>query len=294
MDTEFIIEKFEYQNMDQKTSIKSILPNKTFSNYYDKELKKLCENLTTNHLNIYITYSRHKSFNRFSVIEIKYAIDFAGNATFDVLNVTLFISPYRKCKVEKFVTSIPTNDLKTDLFFCELESVEGAQKEAIYPPLIKFSFDSETMFKLRILSISAYYVEDDCDTPDIPLHASYYDYNYNCTTCRRSIKYYQKDDKNKYRMIGDSIINCVYEGNWDKEPPTFEPIIKCNTDQIEMSSTVYKIVKFENFYFFNQTRVAVIDSKILFQCYNEENSSKILVSTCNHTGLWTGDDFKCK
>jgi hypothetical protein len=277
--------------MDQKGSVKNILPNKTFSNYYDKKLKELCcQNLgATNHLNILITYSKPKSFNRFSVIEIEYSIDFAENATFDVLNLTLFISPYRECIAEKIANY---SKFLIAFFICELKSVEGAQKEAIYPPLIRFSFDSGIIFKLIIMKISAYYVEDDCGTPDTPLHASYY--HYNCTTCLRSIKYYQKDQKSKYRMTDESIINCVYEGNWDKEPSTLEPIIKCNTDQIEMNSSIYKIIGLENFEVFNKTQVAVIDSKILFQCNNEENSSKNYLLTCNESSLWIGDDLECK
>jgi hypothetical protein len=96
-------------------------------------------------------------------------------------------------------------------------------------------------------------------------------------------------------MIGDNVINCLYEGNWDKELPIFEPIIKCNTNEIDMNSSLYKSIKFENFeYFFNESQVAAIDSKILFECNNEQNSFKILGSICNENGLWIGDDFKCK
>jgi hypothetical protein len=35
-------------------------------------------------------------------------------------------------------------------------------------------------------------------------------------------------------MIGDGVITCAYEGNWDKETPIFEPIIKCTIDDIEI------------------------------------------------------------
>jgi hypothetical protein len=95
-------------------------------------------------------------------------------------------------------------------------------------------------------------------------------------------------------MIGDGVITCLNEGNWDKEPPIFEPIIKCNTNEINMTSKLYKEFKLENFEFFNKTEVAVIDSKIIFKCYNEENSSQTHVSICNENGLWIGDDLKCK
>jgi hypothetical protein len=95
-------------------------------------------------------------------------------------------------------------------------------------------------------------------------------------------------------MIVDSVITWLFEGNSNREPPIFEPIIKCNTDEIDMNSDLYKRIKLENFEFFNKTQVAVIDSKILFQYNNEENSSKIHVSICNENGLWIGNDLKCK
>jgi hypothetical protein len=79
-----------------------------------------------------------------------------------------------------------------------------------------------------------------------------------------------------------------------EKPPIFEPIIKCNSNEIDMTSKLYKDFKLENFEYFNKTEVAVIDSKIIFKCYNEENSSKPHVSICNENGLWIGDDFKCK
>jgi hypothetical protein len=61
-----------------------------------------------------------------------------------------------------------------------------------------------------------------------------------------------------------------------------------------MNSGVYKSIKLENFEFFNKTQVAVIDSKILFECNNEENSFKIHFLLCNENGLWIGNHFKCK
>jgi hypothetical protein len=140
-----------------------------------------------------------------------------------------------------------------------------------------------------ICGISVYDFPDNCGIPDIPLHAYYKPFN------NGSIQYFLNNNQtNKYRMIGDSVITCLYGGNWDKEPPIFEPIITCNTDQINKNSSLYKSIKFEKFEFFNRTQVAVIDSKILFQCNNEENSPKIHVSICNEKGLWIGDDLKCK
>ncbi len=61
-----------------------------------------------------------------------------------------------------------------------------------------------------------------------------------------------------------------------------------------MTSKLYKEFKLENFEYFNKTEVAVIDSKIIFKCYNEGNLSQTHVSICNENGLWIGDDLKCK
>jgi hypothetical protein len=90
-------------------------------------------------------------------------------------------------------------------------------------------------------------------------------------------------------MIGDSTMTCIFDGNWDRDPPLFEPVIQCNVEDITKNLSSAK-----NFKFFNETKVAVIDSKIVFQCKNWKNSSKILVSLCGENGFWIGDDFKCK
>jgi hypothetical protein len=93
-------------------------------------------------------------------------------------------------------------------------------------------------------------------------------------------------------MIGENTINCISEGNWDKEPPIFEPTIKCISTNFNLSA--YKSIKFENFEFFNETQVAVIGSRIKFKCNDSGNSSKFLVSICDENGSWIGDDFNCK
>jgi hypothetical protein len=169
-----------------------------------------------------------------------------------------------------------------------LQSFEDYKNETITPTIITFSLKSEKKLYLEICAISVYQFPNDCGIPDIPLHASYNRLN------KTSFEYFPTPQRNKHLMIGDSVINCLYSGNWDKESPIFEPIIKCNTDQIERNSSVYKIIEFKNFEFFNKTQVAVIDSKILFECINEENSNKTHVLLCNEKGLWIGDDFKCK
>jgi hypothetical protein len=54
----------------------------------------------------------------------------------------------------------------------------------------------------------------------MPLHASYNAINDNV------IEFFPTPQRNEHRMIGYSVITCLYEGNWDKEPPIFELIIK--------------------------------------------------------------------
>jgi hypothetical protein len=83
-----------------------------------------------------------------------------------------------------------------------------------------------------------------------------------------------------------------FNGNWNKDSPIFEPEIQCNLTNF--NSSTYKSIKFLDLQSFNETKVAVINSKVLFQCNNGENSSKILVSICNENGSWIGDDFNCK
>jgi hypothetical protein len=170
-------------------------------------------------------------------------------------------------------------------FICEFNSLEDYR---ILKHLIRFLFISEKIFQLAICGINVYNFQNECGIPDVPLHGSYNRSGF------KSFEYFATPQENKHLMIGDGVITCLYEGNWDKEPPIFVPIIKCNTNEIDMTSKLYKDFKLENFEFLNKTQVAVIDSKIIFKCYNEENSFKSHVSICNENGLWVGDDFKCK
>ncbi len=281
------IEKFEFQYMDQNSNSTSILINQTLFELNVKTIKSdkcwpLSEGMFHRYQNFRITYSPPQ---RISVIELSFKAVFTENATINELNCTLSISPYRNCVlVKKTIYSAGYRWI----FICEFKSFEDYNNETIRPTIIKFSFKSEKNFYLEICGIRIYQFANDCGIPDTPLHASYNRLN------DTSFKYFPNVQRNKHHMIGDSGITCLYEGNWDKEPPIFEPIIKCNTDQIERNSSVYKIIKFGNFEFFNKTEVAVNNSKILFKCINEENSFKIHVLLCNENGLWIGDDLKCK
>jgi len=171
-------------------------------------------------------------------------------------------------------------------FICELNSFEDYKNE-IYSKSIMFSFESEKNFRLRICGINVYQFQDECGIPDKPLQAL-------IRETGKTVEYNPTPQEKKYRMIGNNTINCRFEGNWDKEPPLFEPITQCNIEKIQMNSSIHKSFQFLNLEFFNKTEVAVIDSKILFQCNNEENSSIIRILTCNENGSWIGDDLKCK
>ncbi len=280
------IEKFEFQYMDQNSSFRSISINQTL---FELNIKSIASGKCgplgerTYHQNFRIIYSPPR---RISVIELFFNAVFDENATINELNCTLSISPHRNCVLVK-KTPYPAGHKW--IFICEFKSFEDYKNETISPTIIKFSFKSEKNFYLGICGIRIYQFQNDCGIPDKPLHASYNRLN------DTSFEYFPTLQRNKHLMIGDNVINCLYEGNWDKELPIFEPIIKCNTNEIDMNSSLYKSIKFENFeYFFNESQVAVIDSKILFECNNEQNSFKILGSICNENGLWIGDDFKCK
>jgi hypothetical protein len=267
--------------MDQNNNIESI--NQTFFDYEMDVIKgKGCREFKVEtfpwYLNFHVIYSPPE---RISIIDL----EFNCTPGIDQLNVNLSISPYQNCAVNK---KSQFDQLYEWRFICEFESYEDYKNETIFPTIIKFSFKSEKILHLAICRIHVHRFQDNCSIPDVPLHASYYRLN------DTSLEYFPTPQRNKYRMIGDSVITCVYEGNWDKEPPIFEPIIKCNTNEIDMNSSLYKIIELVNFEFSNKTQVAVIDSKIIFKCNDEGNSSKNHVLICNEKGLWIGVDFKCK
>ncbi len=283
------IEKFVIQYWDQNWNVESILFNlKLFSANDHCYLRrtKCCEGSKFrrfNSFNINLTYS---SPQRISVITLTFKVDFVQNATINELDVNLSISRHRNCVIDE------RTELSLErhfwMFICEFKSLEDYKNDNNNFQSIEFSFKSEKIFQLGICGINVYQFQYDCGIPDLPLHASYNRRD------DKSFEYFLIPQKMKYRMIGDSVVTCLYSGNWDKEPPIFEPIIKCNTNEIVMNSGIYKSIKLENFEFFNKTQVAVIDSKILFECNNEENSFKIYVSICNENGLWIGHDLKCK
>jgi hypothetical protein len=270
--------------MGQNNSVESIIINQTFFDYDIDVLKrKVCREFKVEtfpwHLNFHVIYSPPQ---RISIIDL----EFYCISRIDELDIKLSISPYRNCAI---VNKKPqSNKFYKWTFICELESFEDYKNETNFPTTIKFSFKSEKIFYLEICRIQVHRFQDSCGAPDIPLHASYNRLN------DTSFEYFPIVQRNKHRMIGDGVITCSYEGNWDKEPPIFEPIIKCNTNEIDINSNLYKIIKLHKYEFFNKTQVAVIDSKILFQCNNEENLSKLNYLTCNENGSWIGGDLKCK
>ncbi len=284
MSNNLTIEKFEYQYMDQNNSVESIIINQTFFDCEnDVSKRNVCRELKVesfpSYLNFHVIYSPPQ---RIPIIDL----EFYCTPGIDELNVKLSISPYRNCAIVNKKTQ--SNKLYKWTFVCELESFEDYKNETIFPTIMKFSFKSEKIFYLEICRIQVHRFQDSCGAPDIPLHASYNPLN------DTSFEYFPIDQRNKHRMIGDGVITCSYEGNWDKEPPIFEPIIKCNTNEIDMNSSLYKIIKLYQYEFFNKTQVAVIDSKIFFKCNNEANLSKLNYLTCNEYGSWIGGDFKCK
>jgi hypothetical protein len=281
--SKLILKKFDFQYHNQSSSVKSILLSETFS-HYSLILNKsnVCDGFEdkTNYIDIRITYTPYQTL---SVIELRFKVIFVENATINELNITLSLSSYRKCIV--YERTEYSNHTHFWTFICELNS---SRNYGISPNSIEFLFISEKIFQLEICGINVYNFENECGIPDVPLHASYN------RSGSKSFVYFPTHQRYKYLMIGDGVITCLNEGNWDKEPHIFEPIIKCNTNEIDMTSKLYKDFKLENFEFFSKTEVAVIDSKIIFKCYNEENSLKSHVSICNENGLWIGDDFKCK
>ncbi len=278
MSSTLTIENIEIQYLDQNSSIEGI--NQTFMEFSSRTSNgnRKCTSFSkTRNLVFQISYSPPK---RISFIEILINFTFFENATINELEVNLSNSPYRNCVFDTH--SVYPKNLHSWTFICKFKSWE----EAIIPRSIEASFKSRKIFQLAICEIFVLCFHDSCGVPEVPLHASYNRLD------DKSVEYFPIPQRNQYRMIGDNVRTCGYEGDWDKELPIFEPIIKCDTNKIDVNSRIYKSIKFENFEYFNKTQTAVIDSKILIQCYNEENSTKILV--CNENGLWIGDDLKCK
>jgi hypothetical protein len=199
------------------------------------------------------------------------------------MSINILINANRICIIDELHSD--SNSKRSFLkIVCELKSFEDYKNESFIEQSLQLTFKSEYFFKLEICNIFVYQFQDDCGFPDIPLHSTIEKVN-------KTVKFYPNSG---YRLIGDNTINCLFEGNWDKEPPILEPIIQCNTEDIDLNSSIYKSIKFQKLEFFNGTEVAVIGTEILFECNDEKNSSEILVSFCGGNGSWIGSDYKCK
>ncbi len=294
--SELIITNYEIQKFDQNLTSKTISLNQTF-----EEFSKNCMDFEfANDLNFSLIYSPPERISAVKLyFETNLTFHYGSDTLRDKLKINLSVSPYRKCTIKLTIQQMiklswfkNSNETHGDyleylIFLCELNSLEDYDKETIIPNSMRFSFKSEKKFLLRICKILVYRFEDECGVPDIPIGASILR-----SDDRRTIQIFIPSNGKRYRTIGDNTLKCTFDGNWDKEPPIFEPEIQCNFTNFNLSA--YKRIKFLDLEFFNETKVAVINTKALFQCNNEENSSKILVSICNENGLWTGDDFNCK
>ncbi len=296
VNSELFITNYGIQKFDQNSTSKTISFNQTF-----EEFNKNCTNFEfANDLNFSLIYSPHK---RISFVELYYKTfvdhDYGKDTLRDKLEIYLFVSHhncisklskegfFRFVRFKKDSNGTDGDNLTYWEFLCEINSLEDYNKETIIPNSMRFSFKSEIKFRLRICKILVYRFEDKCGIPDIPIGAEILR-----SDDERTIEILGPSHGKRYRIIGENTLKCTFDGNWDKEPPIFEPEIQCNLRNL--NSSTYKRIKFLDLEFFNETEVAVINSKVLFECNNEENSSKIRVSICNENGLWVGDDFNCK
>ncbi len=283
--SELLIKNYEIQKFDQNSTSKTISLNQTF-----EEFSENCINFgRANDLSLSLIYSPRK---RISVVELYFTTDFVdydNDTRSDKLKINLFVSPYRNCISKRMAKNsngiYGEKNLEYRVFLCELNSLEDYDKETIIPNSMRFSFKSEIKFRLRICKILVHRFEDECGIPDLPIRTEIRFVD------EGTIQILKLSNQKRYRIIGENTLKCTIDGNWDKEPPIFEPEIQC--DLTNLNSTTYKSIQFLDFEFFNETEVAVIDSKVLFQCDNE-NPSKIRVSICNENGSWIGDDLNCK
>jgi hypothetical protein len=294
--SELFITNYGIQKFDQNSTSKTFSLNQTF-----EEFSKNCTNLEfANDLNFSLIYSPPERITAVKLyFETNLAVDYGYDTLRDKLKINLFVSPYRNCVIKLTIEQMirltwfkNSNQTYDDyyeylIFLCELNSLKDYNKETIIPNSMRFSFKSEIKFRLRICKILVYRFEDKCGIPDIPIGAEILRSN-----DERTIEILGPSHGKRYRIIGGNTLKCTFDGNWDKEPPLFEPEIQCNLRNF--NSSLYKKIKFLDLEFFNETKVAVINSKVLFQCNNGENSSKIQVSICNENGSWIGDDFNCK
>lgn len=278
--------------MDLNLSFETIAKNVTFLEFvgncllYQKSNKEIIDFNVSKSLIFEVFYS---PFSRISFIELEIQNTFINteNISEAELSVNAFVNSYRNCIVG---TKSPSYVNKTHLdFICELKSFENYNKETQdLPNSIKFWFRSNKKFELKICRILVSKFQDDCGLPDIPLHAKS---KYTGT----NIYYYPSDEK-RHEILGgeqDKTIRCLFEGNWDKDLPLIKSKIHCETNGLALNSSYVKSIEFHNFEYFNETKVAVIDSRIKYQCNNSENSSEIFVLFCSDNGLWIGDMHLC-
>ena len=198
------------------------------------------------------------------------------------LTVSLLINDYRNC-VELPQSLSKANSVIEFKFICEAKSgvyyeIEGKD----LPNSLRFSFESQNKFMSRIIRISVFRFQDGCGSPDIPLNAK------TIIDSGNSMSIYPSKE-NRYKILGGDFdtVNCLYEGNWDKEFKSLYPIITCPFNEYEWNTNYYKNLSLEYFEYFNDTLLAAVDSKIRFQCNNSQNLSELY---CRENGEWTGDE----
>jgi hypothetical protein len=273
---DFLIKTMEINYLDRNSSKKIIMDKTLFDTCLDFD--------KTKNLKFKLNYSSPKKISAIKFL----ARDFLNWENRHNLTNKMFINLFfnnRICIIDQKSHSYDL--VKSDLeikFGCEFKSFQDYKNEAHIQESLQFTFKSEYFFNLKICDIFVYQYEDDCGFPDIPLHSTIEKVN-------NTVKFYPDSG---YRLIGDNTINCLFEGNWDKEPPILEPIIKCNTSDIDLESKVYKKIELKDLGHFNGSEVAVNNSKIVFQCDFGNKRSKTLVSVCDENGFWSGDDYKCK
>ncbi len=331
LDSKLVIDRYEIHDLDQNMAINFVELNKTFEEFNkncltfnkSKNLKfKLIyspeERITGLRINFKDMLTRKKYYNNELIADLfinPYRNCIIGKNNFrncfaiEIIEVGVKPILYTQTLLNWFCSMINIflRDLKSSylilfflliesegfyyydksnypIFTCELKYPDYYMNETDIPKSLEFTFKSEKEFELRICSIYVYQFHNDCGIPDKPSHSTF-------EITNKTVKYYPNSG---YRLIGDNTINCLFEGNWDKEPPLFEPIFQCNTSDIDLKSKIYKKIELKDSELFNGTEVAVNNSKIVFQCDFGNKTSKTLVSVCDENGFWIRDDYKCK
>ena len=199
------------------------------------------------------------------------------------LKVSLHINDYRDCVVTEQSLSKANSVIEFKLI-CEAKSdVDYKIERKDLPNSLTFSFNSKTEFMSRIIRISVFRFQEECGSPDFPLNAI------STINSGNSVNIYPSKPE-RYRIWGkdNDTVNCMYEGNWDKEFEPLYPIIKCRFDEKYWNSLHFTNISIEYFEYFNDTLYAAVDSKIQFQC-SHQNSSVFHYLYCQEDGNWTRD-----